>query len=99
MGNWPTLVCLSLWEFSSAAGQDRHSPSTPALAAASKSTIDNVEHVYLTTVTAGLYEIEVRRKHAGIADHNPQWDYALAWWIENSLLNHDPPSPLAAEPD
>jgi len=50
--------------------------------AASVSTVDNVEHIYLPSITAGTYDIEVL-KHGGAAG-NPNWvsdteKYSLAW--------------------
>lgn len=52
--------------------------------AASRSRIDNVEHVYLTDLPPGRYDILVTRRD----DLPESWDYALAWRLDAA-----PPSP------
>jgi subtilase family protein len=47
--------------------------------AVSNSRIDNVEHLYLKTLSPGRYRLEVTRR-AGTYDE--PWDYALAWRVE-----------------
>lgn len=47
--------------------------------ATSASSIDNVEHIYLTGLEPGEYVIEVQRQADG---HDEPWDYALAWRVE-----------------
>ena len=47
-------------------------------AAASRSRIDNVEHIYLTELPAGRYRLEVSRRDE-LAE---AWDFALAWRFE-----------------
>jgi hypothetical protein len=43
----------------------------------SRSSIDNIEHLYVQDVLAGEYAIEVRRTDGLAAE--PDWDVALAW--------------------
>jgi len=44
----------------------------------SKSTVDNVEHIYLPQLEAGRYELRVMRQD----QTDEPWTYALAWRIE-----------------
>ena len=52
--------------------------------AASQSNVDNVEHIYLTDLPAGRYDLLVTRH-----DHlDEPWDYALAWRLDEANADH-----------
>ena len=51
------------------------------LLARSASRIDNVEHLYLTSPTPGLHQLEVRRND----DLDDSWEYAIAWHIDRTV--------------
>ncbi len=47
----------------------------------SESSVDNIEHIYVKTLSAGHYDLEVSRH-----DHaNQDWDYAIAWYMGAAL--------------
>lgn len=48
------------------------------MVAASESGVDNVEHIYLSKLEAGSYELQVTRRDK----LDEAWDYAIAWRIE-----------------
>lgn len=52
--------------------------------AASDSAIDNVEHIYVRDLPAGLYQVELIRKMDG---HDEPWDVALAWRWAGEQVN------------
>ena len=60
-----------------------------ALVAASESRVDNVEHLYLPTLAAGRYRVELIRREGDTADE--RYEVALAWII-------DPPVEETPEP-
>jgi hypothetical protein len=57
--------------------------------AASRSAIDNVEHIYLPALPPGRYVLEVARSSDG---YDEPWDYALAWRIELLPPSADTPT-------
>lgn len=56
----------------------RDDPERSRIIARSDSRVDNVEHIFLRSIEAGRYRIEVDRKDA----LDETWDYAIAWRIE-----------------
>lgn len=60
--------------------------STSNQVAASQSTVDNVEHLFLAGLPAGRYDLQVL-KHAGLSTPSPTENYALAFDFEPVKLS------------
>lgn len=67
----------------------------PSELAASRSRIDNVEHIYRRVLPPGRYRLQVVRRDDGFDE---PWDVAIAWWMrladdQNPSLEQATPSP------